>query len=316
MVSPDEAEAHGQVALNGGRADSHDAGGQLWASFELISNKFLLQFEDAPLTGFVLGFHDDFLDTKATFIDVEVSCAKRRDVRIRVDSDPKDAPGTPYLFRNVVGELRPFKNDQSTADTHRLMALRFKPLCQGTFLAWVSLGKHFIGRFGYFAQCFHRQTMTLSSGVTDGASVERNQSKHSRTSPLDRRQGFVGDVRTPILRLATAPGLRESISGLDAAVPELGALEAGRFPKFKITKDRPLRSNMPSTDPPQHACTLANAIIPAHAPAMGVARVRAAAEGRRVRVVEGPVPLPSSSKRAHSTALVASPSASISKFIT
>lgn len=50
---------------------------------------------------------------------------------------------------------------------------------------------------------------------------------------------FVGDVRTPILQLATPPKLRESVSGLDAAVPELGHLKAGRFHKLKITKAAP-----------------------------------------------------------------------------
>lgn len=49
---------------------------------------------------------------------------------------------------------------------------------------------------------------------------------------------FVGDVRTPILQLATPPELREEITGLDAAVPELGDLQAKRFHKIKIEKDR------------------------------------------------------------------------------
>jgi hypothetical protein len=47
---------------------------------------------------------------------------------------------------------------------------------------------------------------------------------------------FVGDVRTPILQLATPPGRRAEVSGLDAEVPGLGQLKAQRFHKLKIVK--------------------------------------------------------------------------------
>jgi hypothetical protein len=47
---------------------------------------------------------------------------------------------------------------------------------------------------------------------------------------------FVGDVRTPILQLATPPSMRSEITGLDAEVPELGQLRAKRFHKLKIVK--------------------------------------------------------------------------------
>jgi len=47
---------------------------------------------------------------------------------------------------------------------------------------------------------------------------------------------FVGDVRKPIVQLAAPPTARGSVSGLDAAVPELGALKAGRFHTLWITK--------------------------------------------------------------------------------
>jgi len=47
---------------------------------------------------------------------------------------------------------------------------------------------------------------------------------------------FVGDVRTPILQLATPPKDRQEIRGLDAQVPELGQLKARRFHKLKVVK--------------------------------------------------------------------------------
>lgn len=47
---------------------------------------------------------------------------------------------------------------------------------------------------------------------------------------------FVGDVRTPVLQLATPPSFRDEIGGLDAEVPELGHLKAKRFHRLKVTK--------------------------------------------------------------------------------
>lgn len=47
---------------------------------------------------------------------------------------------------------------------------------------------------------------------------------------------FVGDVRTPVLQLATPPKFREEIDGLDAEVPELGHLKAKRFHRLKVVK--------------------------------------------------------------------------------
>lgn len=49
---------------------------------------------------------------------------------------------------------------------------------------------------------------------------------------------FVGDPRTPVLRLAAPPALREGVKGLDAAVPELGLMhkKTRRFQKITVTK--------------------------------------------------------------------------------
>lgn len=49
---------------------------------------------------------------------------------------------------------------------------------------------------------------------------------------------FVGDVRTPVLQLATAPRLRDSVSGVDADVPAIGPMKkkTRRFQKLSVTK--------------------------------------------------------------------------------